>query len=220
MWKDIAIAESLQAHAAHEAAARILGTAFVEHLMVDVKGRLSFAKEHAVAQPGTHQPGCPRITVVMLVITRLVFVEDQAHDVGRVPVVQPLLKRGVDHIIRRRDDIAQRADVPEVVADASECLDGGHKNIKRRVLVAEVAERRIIRPMTPEFYLVLKDCDLSDRLADAIFEAGFDDSSLTMHGGLAAVWIRNRKGELIDLVRVALAQARAGGLEVSHVAVE
>src|SRR5437773_1367643 len=96
----------------------------------------------------------------------------------------------------------------------------GIKNIKRRALVAEVAERSIIRPMTPEFYLVLNDRDLSDKLADAVFDAGFDDSSLTMHVGRAAVWIRDREGELTVLVREALAQAQAGGLQVSHIAVE
>ena len=74
--------------------------------------------------------------------------------------------------------------------------------------------------MTPEFYLVLKDQDLSDQLADAVFEAGFDDSSLTMHSNRAAIWICHREGELIDLVREALAQAQAEGLQVSHIAVE
>lgn len=74
--------------------------------------------------------------------------------------------------------------------------------------------------MSPEFYLVLKDRDPSDQLADAVFEAGFDDSSLTMHGNRAVNWICHREGELIGLVREALAQARAGGLHVSHVAIE
>jgi hypothetical protein len=31
--------------------------------------------------------------------------------------------------------------------------------------------------MRPEFYLILKEDELTDKLADAVFEAGFDDSS-------------------------------------------
>src|SRR5436190_684461 len=122
MRKDIAFAESLQADAAHEAAARVLGTAFVEHLVIDVKRWSGFAEKHAVAQPQTHQPGCPRVAIVVLIIAWLIFVEDQSYDVRGVHVVELLLKRGVDHIIRRRDDIAQRADMAEVVADAAESL--------------------------------------------------------------------------------------------------
>ena len=74
--------------------------------------------------------------------------------------------------------------------------------------------------MTPEFYLVLKNRDLDDRLADAVFEAGFDDSELTARGDHAAIWICHREGELTTLVRQALAQARSGGLQVSHVEIE
>ncbi|MEX2169711.1 MAG: hypothetical protein WD851_10400 [Pirellulales bacterium] len=74
--------------------------------------------------------------------------------------------------------------------------------------------------MTPEFYLVLLDDDLTDELADAVFEAGFDDSSFTMRGNHAAIWICHREGELIPVVREALEQARQGGLRVSHVEME
>jgi len=72
----------------------------------------------------------------------------------------------------------------------------------------------------PEFYLVLKDDDLYDELADAVYEAGFDDSELTMRGGHAAIWVCHRPGELTQLVREALEQARQGGLRVTHVEME
>jgi hypothetical protein len=72
----------------------------------------------------------------------------------------------------------------------------------------------------PEFYLILRATDLDDQLEDAVFEAGFDDSSLTMRGGWAAIWVTDRQGELTDLVREALAQAQKGGLAVSHVEIE
>jgi hypothetical protein len=73
---------------------------------------------------------------------------------------------------------------------------------------------------TPEFYLVLKNHDLDDVLADAVFEAGFDDSSFTMRNGHAAIWVTDREGELTELVREALSQARLGGLNVLHVEIE
>lgn len=74
--------------------------------------------------------------------------------------------------------------------------------------------------MNPEFYLILKDDDLTEELENAVFEAGFDDSSLTMRGGGAAIWIRHRPGELTHVVREALEQARKGGLQVVHVEME
>jgi len=74
--------------------------------------------------------------------------------------------------------------------------------------------------MIPEFYVVLKDNDLEDALADAVFEAGFDDSEFTMRGGKAAIWVCHRQGELTSLVREALAQAQQAGLNVSHVEIE
>ena len=58
--------------------------------------------------------------------------------------------------------------------------------------------------MNPEFYLVLKDEELHDELENAVFEAGFDDSELTIRGNRAAIWICHRPGELTDLVRQAL----------------
>lgn len=74
--------------------------------------------------------------------------------------------------------------------------------------------------MGPEFYLVLNAEELTEELENAVYEAGFDDSSLTIRGGRAAIWIRHRPGDLTQVVRQALAEARAGGLDVSHVEIE
>lgn len=74
--------------------------------------------------------------------------------------------------------------------------------------------------MTPEFYLILKEDDLSDNLADRVFEAGFGDSELTIRADHAAIWVCHRPGELSELVQQALKQAKAGGLKVSHVEIE
>lgn len=74
--------------------------------------------------------------------------------------------------------------------------------------------------MNPEFYLILDADDLTEELENAVYEAGFDDSSLTMRGGKAAIWIRHRPGEFRQLVREALEQARNGGLRVAHIEIE
>jgi hypothetical protein len=74
--------------------------------------------------------------------------------------------------------------------------------------------------MNPEFYLILDADDLTEELEDADYEAGFDDSSLTMRGGRAAIWIRHREGEFTQVVRTALEQARNSGLRVLHVEME
>jgi hypothetical protein len=71
--------------------------------------------------------------------------------------------------------------------------------------------------LKPEFYLILHDDDLSDELANTVFEAGFDDSSLEMRHNRAAILVNDREGELVQVVRDALGQARQGDLRVSHV---
>jgi hypothetical protein len=74
--------------------------------------------------------------------------------------------------------------------------------------------------MNPEFYLILDSDELTDELADRVYEAGFDDSSFTMRGGKAAIWICHRQGEFKQVIHDALAEARKGGLRVSHVEIE
>jgi hypothetical protein len=77
-----------------------------------------------------------------------------------------------------------------------------------------------VKPENPQFYLVLRADDLDEGIENAVFEAGFDDSLLTMRGGKAAIWITDRPGDLTDLVREALTQARQAGIAVSHVEIE
>jgi hypothetical protein len=74
--------------------------------------------------------------------------------------------------------------------------------------------------ITPEFYLVLKDRELGEDLANAVFDAGFDDSELTIRGGRAAIWICHRPGEFTGLVKAALQQAQAAGIVVDHVEID
>ena len=72
----------------------------------------------------------------------------------------------------------------------------------------------------PEFYLILTDDELHEELENAVFEAGFDDSELTVRGGRAAIWVCHREGELTHLIHEALEQAKQGGLRVTHVEME
>jgi hypothetical protein len=64
---------------------------------------------------------------------------------------------------------------------------------------------------------VLKDDGRHDEIADAVYEAGFDDSSFTMRRGNAAIWVRHRPGKFVSVVRHALDKAKHGGLSVTHV---
>jgi hypothetical protein len=105
----------------------------------------------------------------------------------------------------------------------AKCGFGPHLRILR-IMRGQFARKLTPVPeclsMTPEFYLVLRNRDADEKLADAVFEAGFDDSELTVRGDRAAIWICHRQGELTHLVREALAQASAGGLDVLHVEIE
>ena len=67
--------------------------------------------------------------------------------------------------------------------------------------------------MKQEFHLILGIDELTDAVADARFEAGFDDSHLTQSGGHARIVIDDRDTtDLTATVRAAVADAvRAGG---------
>lgn len=115
----------------------------------------------------------------------------------------------------------------ESVADSdtviARCGFGPHREILKATLAA-FEKSLTLAPenplMTPEFYLVLTSREPDESLADAVYEAGFDDSTFTVRSGHAAIWVTDREGELTELVREALAQARKGGLEVLHVEME
>ena len=126
---DVALAEPLQPAAAHEPAARVLAAGVAEDLVIDVDGRLRLLGQHAFLPPVLEEARGARVAVVLVVVARLLAVELQADEVGRVLLVELVLKLGVDHVIRRADDVRQRADVLEVVANAAEGLDVGHGGV-------------------------------------------------------------------------------------------
>jgi hypothetical protein len=119
--------------------------------------------------------------------------------------------------------------IPSVASDAASDIVVAKCGFGRRREILKAMHGRFARKsmpvleyrsMMPEFYLVLKDRDLHEQLAKTVFEAGFDDSELTVRGDHAAIWVCHREGELTQLVREALEQARQGGLQVSHVEME
>ena len=72
--------------------------------------------------------------IVAGVVTGLVAIQNQPHDVRKVEIVQRALHVGVDDIVRRGDDVAKRANVSQIVADAAEGLDSGHGETKAKNL--------------------------------------------------------------------------------------
>ncbi len=127
-------------------------------------------------------------------------------------------------VSRSREATPLVASVATLGTDLAKCGFGLHLAVRRttherfaRKLTLALEDSR----MTPEFYLVLDNCDFDDEeFANAVFEAGFDDCEITVRGDRAAIWICHRKGEFADLARKALAQATAAGISVHHVELE
>ena len=72
--------------------------------------------------------------------------------------------------------------------------------------------------MKQEFHLILGIDELTDAVADALFEAGFDDSPLTQRGGHACIVIDDRDTtDLTATVRAAVADATRAGVKVLRV---
>jgi hypothetical protein len=94
------------------------------------------------------------------------------------------------------------------------------QNSMRATFARKLILAQELPAMNPEFYLILDSDELTDELADKVYEAGFDDSSFTMRSGKAAIWICHRKGDFKQVVHDALEEARRGGLNVSHVEME
>ena len=72
--------------------------------------------------------------------------------------------------------------------------------------------------MKQEFHLILGIDELTDAVADALFEAGFDDSHLTQSGGHPCIVIDDRDTtDLAATVRAAVADAVRAGVKVLRV---
>ena len=72
--------------------------------------------------------------------------------------------------------------------------------------------------MKQEFHLILGIDELTDPIADALFEAGFDDAHLTKCGGRPCIVIDDRDTtDLAATVRAAVADATRAGVKVVRV---
>ncbi len=145
MGIDAALAEFFQADAGHEPLARVALRLDLEFLAVDVERTGRVLSENAVARPIAQRHGGAGITVIVRGIGGRFLVENQANHVIRAAVVERLLQGGIDHVVRRRDHVAEVADAGEVITKAAKGLHFGHGgySCKRlgRAGVAVVAER-------------------------------------------------------------------------------
>ncbi len=72
--------------------------------------------------------------------------------------------------------------------------------------------------MKQEFHLILGIDDFTDTIADALFEAGFDDSHLTKSGGCPCIVVDDRDTtDLAAAVRGAVVDAQRAGVRVVRV---
>ena len=123
---DVAGAETLEADARHHPPANERASLHLELLMVDVECRGRLLHHHPLVAPGAEELRRPGVLVRPLVIPRLLPVEFDADHVGGVPLVERLLERSIDDVVRRGDHLRQGADVLGVVAEAAERGDVGH----------------------------------------------------------------------------------------------
>ena len=123
---DLALAEALQPAACHEAAPGDGLAVEREHLVIDVDGCLGLAEQHTLVAPIAQKLGRAAVAIAVLVVAGLFAIEDQSHYVGGVLLVELLLQRRADHVVRRRHHVAQRADMAQVVTKSAEGLDVRH----------------------------------------------------------------------------------------------
>ena len=72
--------------------------------------------------------------------------------------------------------------------------------------------------MMQEFRLILAINEFTDELANALYEAGFDDAHLSKTGGRPCVIIDDRDTtDFETVVRQAIADARRAGIRVTRV---
>ena len=72
--------------------------------------------------------------------------------------------------------------------------------------------------MKHEFTLIIQGSpELTDELADALFEAGCDDGSPGSCNGVVSIDFHREANSLVEAIRSAINDVRAAGLEVERV---
>ena len=123
---DVAGAEPLQANSRHHPAAHKRSPLDLELLVVDVERRGRLLHHHPLVAPTAEELRRPGVFVCPLVIAGLLPIELDPNHVGGVPLVERLLERRVDDVVRRGDHLREGADVLGVVAKAAERGNVGH----------------------------------------------------------------------------------------------
>ena len=74
--------------------------------------------------------------------------------------------------------------------------------------------------MRQEFHIILEIRDLSEQQADALYDAGFDDSHISKHNGYVCIIVDDRDSDDFEAtIRAAVADAQSAGLPVRRVVV-
>ena len=86
------------------------------------------------------------------------------------------------------------------------------------MLVADRATRKKVEEMKQEFHLILGIDEFTDSIADALFQAGFDDAHLTKREGRPCIVVDDRDtSDLATTVRAAVSDAQNAGVTVLRV---
>ena len=101
-------------------------TLLLKNLMVDIDRRIGLLKKDPFLLPIAKKACCAGVVIFLFIITRFGPVENQPDNIGRVFFVKPILHRRIDHVVRGSHDIAQCADVAEVVAESGKGFNFRH----------------------------------------------------------------------------------------------
>ncbi len=86
------------------------------------------------------------------------------------------------------------------------------------MLVPDRATRKEVDEMKQEFHLILEIDEFTDSIADALFQAGFDDAHLTKREGHPCIIVDDRDtSDLATTVRAAVSDAQNAGVTVLRV---
>jgi len=127
----LALSERFEPHASEEPTPRIRLPFDRVLLLVHVQPASGILVDHARGDPLAKRVRGAGVPVVRLVIARLVAREFEPDRVVWAGVVELLLERGVDHIVRRRDHIGERAHAPEVVPKPAKPPNISHLKLQR-----------------------------------------------------------------------------------------
>ena len=113
---DLALADRLEPHPRQEPLARMLRSIDQERLLIDVKSRMIFLAENALAEPILENPLGAGIAIKRARVTGLVPVQLQADHVIGTGLVEPVLEGLVDDVIGGRHDVGQRSHACDIIA--------------------------------------------------------------------------------------------------------